>query len=232
VGETVSRLDLPLPGPGVYRVEAWLRGWPVPWVVTNPVYVFDLETREARRRRAAWPGPPAPPRESAPLRFTNEPSFSVEHDPRSAMDGSGFAPGEGPDGEPAWRLAFHLAPPGGEQPFTWCALVSRESRDLSAWEGLRFRVRADGEYRLWVQLRDPNPASADEGLEWWMASVRTATGWSEARLPFGRFRTLNPRSDGRLDPAETRAVVFVLDHATVKPGTRGTIWLSDIGVYR
>jgi len=26
--------------------------------------------------------------------------------------------------------------------------------------------------------------------------------------------------------------VFVLDHATVKPGTKGDIWISDVGVYR
>ena len=110
--------------------------------------------------------------------------------------------------------------------------MNREARDLGGWTGLRFQIRADGEYRLWVQLRDPNPASADEGLEWWMASVRTATQWSEVQLPFGRFRTLNPKSDGRLDPDETRAVVFMLDHASVKPGTKGTIWLSDLGVYR
>jgi hypothetical protein len=110
--------------------------------------------------------------------------------------------------------------------------VNREARDLGGWSGLRFRMRADGEYRLWIQLRDPNPASADEGLEWWLASARTSTEWSELQLPFARFRTLNPRSDGRLDPDKTQAVVFVLDHASVKPGTKGTIWLSDVGVYR
>jgi hypothetical protein len=231
VGEAASRIDLPLPGPGVYRVEAWLPGWPVPWVITNPVYVFDAAAREARRQRAAWPGPPGPPRESAPLTFANDRPFTAEHDPDSAMDASVVAPRTGPGGADAFRLGFRLAPPGPEQ-FTWCALVNREARDLSAWKGLRFRLRADGEYRLWVQLREVNPASADEGLEWWMASARSSTEWSETQLPFDRFRTLNPRSDGRLDPGETRAVVFVLDHASVKPGTRGTIWFSDVGVYR
>ena len=94
-------------------------------------------------------------------------------------------------------------------------------------------MRADGEYRLWVQLRDPNPASADDGLEWWMASARTSHRVERgAAARSRRFRTLNPRSDGRLDPDETRAVVFVLDHATVKPGTQGRIWIADVGVYR
>ena len=231
VGESASRIDLPLPGPGVYRVEAWLPGWPVPWVITNPIYVFDQATREARRHRAAWPGRPPPPHESAPLTFASETPFTAEHDPASAMEGDVIETKTGPGGAEAFRLGFRLAPPGPER-FTWCALVNREARDLGNWTGLRFRLRADGEYRLWIQLRDPNPASADEGLEWWMASARSSTEWSEVQLPFGRFRTLNPRSDGRLDPDQIQAVVFMLDHASVKPGTRGTIFIADVGVFR
>jgi hypothetical protein len=148
------------------------------------------------------------------------------------MDTAVVAPGEGPDGADALRLAFRLAAPTAAQPFTWCALVNRQARDLSGWSGLRFRIRGDGEYRLWVQVRDRNPASADEGLEWWLASARTSTEWREVQLPFARFRTINPRTDGRLDPAQAHAVVFVLDHAAVKPGTEGTIWIADVGVYR
>ena len=230
--EATARLNVPLPGAGVYRVEAWVPGWPVPWVVTNPVYVFDAKAREARLARAAWPGPPSPARESTPLTFASDRPFTAEHDPDSAMDASVIAAKTGPGGADAFTLGFRLAPPGPKRPFTWCALVNRQARDLAGWTGLRFQLRADGEYRLWVQLRDVNPASADEGLEWWMASARTSAEWSEVQLPFSRFRTLSLRSDGRLDPDMTRAVVFVLDHATVKPGTQGTIWLSDVGVYR
>jgi hypothetical protein len=29
-----------------------------------------------------------------------------------------------------------------------------------------------------------------------------------------------------------RALVLVLDFASVKTGTRGTVWVSDLGVYR
>ncbi len=110
--------------------------------------------------------------------------------------------------------------------------MNRQARDLSPWTGLRFRARADGEYRLWVQVRDVNAASADEGLEWWLASFRTSGEWREVQLPFSRFRTINPRSDGRLDPAQTRALVFVLDGASVKPGTQGRISIAEVGVYR
>lgn len=232
LGEGLSGIDLPVPGPGVYRVEARIGDWPMPWLLTNPIYVFDAAQREARRQRAAWPGPPAPPREAAPLAFAAEPGFSAEHDPLSRMGESVGAPGGGPGGADALELAFRLAAPSPQQPFTWCALVNREPRDLGGWRGLRMRVRADGEYGLWVQLRDANPRSKDEGLEWWMAAARSSPEWSELRLPFDRFRSINPNSDGRLDLDQLRALVLVLDHASVKPGTEGRIWLSQIEVYR
>jgi hypothetical protein len=233
IAEAAESLEAELPGPGVYRVEARVHGWPMPWVVTNPIYVFDAAARQLRETRAAWP--PAPPvvHESRPLEaFGPPPAFAAEHDRLSRMDAPASAPGAGPDGGTASRLAFQLAAPTAAEPFTFCALVDRAPRDLSGWSGLRFRLRADGEYRLWVQLRDTNPASADEGLEWWMASARTSTDWAEALVPFSRLRTLNLKSDGHVDPQQTRAIVFVLDPATVKPLTKGTIWIADVGVYR
>jgi hypothetical protein len=233
VGEGVETLDVALAGPGVYRVEARVPGWPVPWVITNPVYVHDERDREARARAGAWPGPPPPPREVRPLAsLPGSPAFNPEFDPSSWMDTAVAAPGDGPGGGEATKLAFRLGAPTASQPFTWCALVNRQARDLSAYAGLRFRIRGDGEYGLWVQVRDVNPASADEGLEWWLASARTSGEWREVLLPFARFRTINRKTDGRLDPGETRALVFVLDGASVKAGTRGTIWISDVGVYR
>ena len=233
LAEGAAPLETPLPGAGVYRVEAYVPGWSLPWVVTNPIYVFGAGAHQARAARAAWPPQVAVPRETAPIAALGGPaSFAPEHDPRSAMDGSGPALGAGPGAGDALRLAFRLSAPTATEPYSWCALVSRGARDLGGWTGLRFRIRADGEYRLWVQLRDPNPASSDDGLEWWMASARTSPEWSEILIPFARLRTLNPKTDGHVDPNETRAIVFVLDPATVKPGTQGTIWISDVGVYR
>jgi hypothetical protein len=231
-GESRELLQTALPGPGVYRVEARVPGWPVPWVATNPIYVQDEGERESRARAAAWPGPP-PMSEFHPLAsLPGSPALSPEFDPSSWMDAAVSAPGAGPGGGEASKLGFRLGAPSAKQPFTWCALVNRQARDLSGYAGLRFLVRGDGEYGLWVQVRDVNPASADEGLEWWLAAARTSGEWREVRLPFSRFRTINPRTDGRLDPDQTRAIVFVLDGASVKAGTSGTIWIADVGVYR
>jgi hypothetical protein len=61
VGEGTESLTTTLSGPGVYRVEARVPGWPVPWVITNPVYVHDRSTREDRRRGGGGARPPPPP---------------------------------------------------------------------------------------------------------------------------------------------------------------------------
>ncbi len=232
IADTAGALDVSLPGPGVYRLEAHVPGWAVPWVITNPIYVFDPATQEARRVAAAWPGPPQPKAVRPLSALPGSAAFGAEFDPLSWMDPSVGAVGVGPDGGEVWRLAFRLGAPTSRQPFTWCALVNRQARDLGAYQGLRFLIKGDGEYRIWVQLRDPNPASADAGLEWWLASARSSSEWREVLLPFSRFRTINRKTDGRLDAAETRAIVFVLDGASVKVGTGGTIWIADVGVYQ
>jgi hypothetical protein len=233
LAEAVEKLEAPLPGPGVYRVEVHVPGWPVPWLITNPVYVFDDHAREARERAASWPPPPASPREVTPLAsLAGSTAFTPEADPSSRIDPKVVDTTADPTGAASLRLGFRLGAPGPGRPFTWCALVNRQARDLGGSVGLRFRVRGDGAYRIWVQVRDLNPASADEGLEWWLASLRTSTEWREVLLPFARFRTINKKTDGRLDLDKVRALVFVLDGAAVKVGTQGVIWISDLGVYR
>jgi hypothetical protein len=231
LGDAIEKLDVALPGPGVYRVEARVPGWPVPWVLSNPIYVCDDSTRDRRRTAAAWPAAGVARAVKALRELPGTALFTPEFDPSSFVDPAVDAPGAGPGGTGALKLAFRLGVPTPAQPFTWCALVNRQARDLAAYQGLRFRVKADGEYRVWVQVRDLNPASADQGLEWWLASVRTSTDWREMLLPFSRFRTINSKSDGRLDPDKARAIVFVLDGAAVKVGTQGTIWIADLGVY-
>jgi hypothetical protein len=231
--EAGARLDSAVERPGVYRVEVRLPGWPVPWILTNPIYVFGPEQTSARAARAAWPEPRVAP---APAEIVDDfdgpaTGFAAEFDPASQMDRRVIDRSGGIDGRGAARMAFRLGFPAPSRPFVWCALVERRKRDFSGRRGLVFAVRADGVYRLWVQVRDENPASSDGGTEWWFASLRTATAWQRVAVPFSRLRSLNKHSDGRLDLDKVRELVFVLDQGAVKPGTRGTIWIDSLGVY-
>jgi hypothetical protein len=61
--------------------------------------------------------------------------------------------------------------------------------------------------------------------------VRTSTEWQRVALPFTRLRSIQKNSDGRLDPDKVRALVLIVDAGAMKPGSRGTIWIDDLGVY-
>ena len=230
--EAETAIDVEAPGPGVYRVEARVPGWEVPWVISNPIEVFSAEAERPRAAAAAWPGePPAPAAVRVLDTFDGPTTFHAEFDPSSSMATDVLAPRAGPDGSAAARLVFRLGTPGPGRPYVWCALVSREPRDLTGMRGLVFSIRGDREYRLWAQVRDENPASADEGTEWWFASVRTEPQWRRIAVPFARLRSLNPRTDGRLDLDKVRQLVFVIDQGSVKPGTAGTVLIDDLGLY-
>ena len=230
--ESTTGLVADVPGPGVYRVEAHVEGASVPFVLSNPIYVFDDATKAARERRAAWPSPEAPPPPEAVLDgFEGKTAFTPGVDSLSSVRKDLLDPRGGTDGRGAARLEFRIGEPTLDHPHVFAALVDWTHRDLRGRSGLVFSIRADGVYRIWMQVRDENPASSDEGTEWWFASVRTSTEWQRVVLPFARLRSINPRTDGRLDLDKVRALVFVLDRGAVKPGTRGTIWLDDLGVY-
>jgi hypothetical protein len=232
LAEGRNALEADVPGPGVYRAQVHVEGASVPWVLGNPIYVFDDAARAQRSRRAAWPVPPEPPSPALVLDdFEGKTAFAPGADSFSSVRKDILDARGGVDGRRAARLEFRIGEPKADHPHVFAALVDWTHRDLGGHSGLVFSIRADGVYRIWVQVRDENPASADDGTEWWFASVRTSTEWQRITLPFSRLRSINPKSDGRLDLDKVRALVFVLDRGAVKPGTRGTIWLDDLGVY-
>jgi hypothetical protein len=232
IAEAGGQLAVVTPAKGVYRVEAYVPGSALPWILSNPIYVVGEGEAAARAARAAWPPAPEPAAPAQTIEdFEKTPSFAPEFDSSSRIDPELLVPKAGPDRSRAARMAFRLGEPGPGRPHTWCALVDRTRRDLSSRSGLVLSLKGDGVYRIWVQARDENPASADEGQEIWFASLKTSTGWRRVAVPFARLRSIDPKTDGRLDLDKLRALVFVLDRGAVKPGTSGTIWIDDVGVY-
>ncbi len=229
--ETQGALDVAVPGAGVYRIEVHLDGASVPWILSNPIYIFDAATRAKREERAAWPPRPEAPAPTMVLDdFEGKTAFQPGADSRSSVSPQVLDPRGGSDGRGAARLEFHIGEPSADHSSVFAALVDWTHRDLSGRSGLVFSVRADGVYRMWVQVRDEN-AAAEDGTEWWFQSVRTSTEWRRMAVPFARLRSTNARTDGRLDLDKVRAIVFIVDRGSVKPGTHGTIWLDDLGVY-
>lgn len=232
LAEGVGPVEVEAAAPGVYRAEAYVPGWDVPWVLTNPIEVFDAPAAAARQTRAAWPSPPPVPTAVETIdAFEGRTAFEPGFDTSSTQNKDVIDPQGGADGKGAARIAFALGVPTDGHPDVFNALVDRTPRDLTGSTGLVISLKADGVYRIWIQVRDANPASKDEQTEWWFASLRTSTEWQRVAVPFARLRSINPATDGKLDLDQVKALVFVLDKGSVKPGTKGTIWLDGLGTY-
>ncbi len=234
-GRQVTRaeaaLDLETPGPGSYRVEVYVRGWMMPWILSNPIYVFDGTQSETRRRNALPALAPAAPSAARLLDdFETGSVFHAEFDPSSSLEAEILDPAAPFSGRSAGRMSFRLGDGGGRQGAS-CALVTRERRNWSGASGLAFAIRGDADYRVHVQIRDENRAGRDEGTETWFASTKAGPAWQRRAIPFAAFHSTDPHSDGQLDLEKVRLVAFVVDRAAEKVGTRGTIWLDEVGVY-
>ncbi len=232
-GKEVARgedaLDFPVPKPGVYRAEAYVRGGKTPWILSNPISVLSAES-EASRLQAARPAMGAYVQGETEIdRFEKITRFAAEHDPGSDVDEPILDPAGGRGRGAAAVLSFRLNPT--PRPPVWCALVDRTARDLKQNRGVSFWLRADGEYRVWFQIRDLNPASADEGTEAWFASVRTSPAWTLYNIPFDSLRSINKASDGSFDPSKIAHIVFVIDHGAMTFGSAGKIWIDDLMAY-
>lgn len=226
-------LVVPAETAGVYRSEIRLAGWSVPWIISNPIYVFDVSATDARRGRAAWPSPePIPPTRLVLDSFEGPASvLSAEHDDRSKMPGAGLVPKAGHDNKGALAFPCDLGHPSDDHPDVYCAFISREPRDLSIYGGVTLWVRGTGSFRTWIQLRDENARSTDDGLEFWYTSVRTTPQWRQVVVPFDRFHSFNPHTDGRLDLDKVKQIVFVVDKGTLKTGAASRLELDDVGFY-
>ena len=224
-----NELVFPVLHPGVYRVEAYVPGETTPWILSNPISLLAPDVELSREQAAHPPAQPYLEGTTAIDRFEKGTSFAAEHDPGSIVDEPiiDLAGGRGSGG--AALLSFHLNP--SPNPPVWCALVDRTSRDLSGNRGISFWLKADGEHRVWFQIRDRNPASADEGTEAWFASVRTSTAWTLHNIPFASLRSINKASDGAFDPGRIAHIVFVIDHGAMPFGAAGKVWVDDLMAY-
>ena len=220
--------------PGVYRIQVDLPDWEPPWILSNAIYVFDPQV--ARRRREHLRISPAPVptrivRQVDPLDTST--TFVAANDPSTLMREDIVDEEAGPGGQEMVRLEFTLGTPTEDHPSPFAAVTSFRSLDLSDGSGLTLSVKADGVYRLNLQLRDRNPDSAiGEGTEWWSASIKTSTTLQRVAVPFSRFRSTDPATDGQLDLDEIEGLVLVVDAGTVLPGTTGVIWFDDLSLYR
>ncbi len=204
------------PRPGVYRVEVklpWAPGRPaVPWIVSNPIYV-GMPVRPAS-------APPRPVSRRMPV-YTNGPAsdWSVEHSSSSqgAIDVVKAVGGT--------QLLLRYALSGSASSHPFAAFVAPTGSALSNSDRLMFRMHADRQMRVSVQLRAPGSGGAGER---WHRSVFVDTTPREMSVHFdemtprGRTSTPKPALD------QVRSLLFVVDTVNARAGTAGQLYLDDV----
>jgi hypothetical protein len=194
---------------GAYRLEAFVDERPMPWIVTNPIYVGSADRSEpaAPRTPAADPAPT-----SAPLRVAPE-TWQIEAHPastaRTSVDGSAlhldYRLG---DGVPAGQYVALATSAAGERAIDRIDFVASSARPM----------------RLSVQVRLPG---GTEGQRW-----RRSVYVDETPRQFSiRLADLEPVSrSSPLRPvvARVQSVLLVVDTVNARPGTEGRLSLSDV----
>jgi hypothetical protein len=206
----------------VYRVEALVRnapgGPPVPWIVSNPVYAGFTR---APAKAAADP----PPAYRIPARSGEAAAES------GAADTSTVGPA------PPDRLARRIA---GDAPLIWqfvlgpgrpqgqfAAVRVPISGGLAAFDRVRFRVRAAAPLRAWVQLRAPVGNTERWGTTFYADSTERLID-----LPLRSFLPIGDTSSEQPPLDRVDALLFVADTLNFLPGSKGSMWLSEIAFVR
>lgn len=194
---------------GAYRVEIHVDAAPgsppVPWLISNPIYVADL------------PGPStdmAPAPAAGPASWTFDGPWRTEASPGStaaaAAQGAGVS------------LTFALA--GGSPASQFAALVGDLAAVPDDAEAIVLRGRASRPMRVSVQLRFPG-----DGQARWIRSVYLDQSERELVIPLDRLRPADA-SGPRPPLSRSGSLLFVVDLTNAKPGAEGEFEVREVGV--
>jgi hypothetical protein len=197
--------------PAVYRVEIQLRGAPgkppVPWVVTNPIYVRAQDDRPVARSDAT----------ATAFQYDDgeAPGWRMETSPRSkaALDVVRTLTGT--------ELMLRWAIGGTKEESPYAAFAMPAGESIAAYDRLIFTSRADRPMRLSVQFR---LANGDR----WRRSIYLDETSRQVSVFFDDVRPAGATAQQRLPVNNVRDVLFVVDTVNANPGAAGQFWIDDV----
>ena len=198
----------------VYRVEVALPRAPgvppVPWIVSNPIYVG---------RRPDAPAAPSPPARESLTLYKGGPArnWTIE---KSAASDAALNVVE-TLGAAQLLLRFALSGAPSDHPYT--AFIMPATSAIARHDRLVFTARGDRPMRVAVQLRSPGDASGRR----WQRSIYLDQTPRRLDLPFRDFRPIGDEPP-IADLASVQSVLFVVDAVNTRIGSNGQLWLADI----
>ena len=217
--------------PGTYRVQVYRTEGPagagregnLPWIMSNPIYLWPRHVIDLTRR---FPTPPLP---GPPISFSllAEPGWAAEADALSFSAMGSLDPG----------LRWQFRIPRQEEPDAHSALAWRPepAADWSEYPGLSFRFATETEWRMALHLWT---RAVDGGITTWDHIVAARPPQSSSGVVWSSCRRLGSGDvgvvDGQLSASDLSSVVGVTLLVTpyiVRPGTDSTIDLLEFGLF-
>lgn len=203
--------------PGFYRVEVYLHAKTatnaVPWIVSNPIYVGSFDTHAA-------PTPIATTESVRHGTMVEEWGIEESDKSRSVLDLSHE------HGATRWVLEYTLGGTRVESPYIALAMLA--GTDISAFDRVAFRGRADHPTRIWLQLWRPVPT----GNEYWRRSVYLDPVERDIVVPFSELRPSEPGMPSTVPLSTIVTVQWVFDQLHTPIGLSGRIWIGDVRYQR
>lgn len=195
----------------VYRTEIQLNGAPgdppIPWVVTNPIYVRERDEPSPTRGRAKETAPQYDNGQARDWRIETSPNAKAALDVARTLTGT--------------ELKLRWALGGTREESPYAAFVMPAGDAIGTYDRLTFTARADQPLRLSVQFRMPNG-------DRWRRSVYLDQTAREISVFFDDVRPAGPTAQRRLSVASVRDVLFVVDTVNARPGGAGQFWIDDV----
>jgi hypothetical protein len=196
-----------------YRTEIHLPAAPgsppIPWVLSNPIYVGLTDEASPPARRLSHI--------AAQYENGSAGNWTAESSPRSRAVLDVVA---GPGGTQL-SMRFGLGGTMAESPY---AALVMPSGPVGDYDRLSFTARATQPMRLSVQVRAPTTGEGER----WHRSVYIDERGRDITVFFDDMRAKGPTSQPRPDLAAVHAVMFVVDTVNTKPGTSGQFWIDDV----
>ena len=194
-------------GTAAYRVEVYAPAAPgappVPWILSNPIFVGTPDLRPIERPTVAL--------EEAPT-----PAWHVEQEATSSGDAQTRTATD-------LTLRYRLGPGAPFNQFV--AAGARAPAMLSQAQGIGFNVRASRPLRFFVELRAP-------GDRRWERSVYADQTPRVVTVLFDDMRPMEPNTVLHPDLKSVDSVLIVVATTNTKPGTDGEISISDFSYRR
>ncbi len=209
----------------VYRVEVTVPGAPgqppVPWIVSNPIYVGRVEPDLTTDAGGLKPAPATP---TLPMTFAVQYADGPANGWALEKSASSLAAFDVVPAVPGTQILFRYALGGTKSGSPFTALVMPAGPALPEYDRLMFMGRADRPMRVSVQLRVPNGPAGER----WHRSVYLDT---TPRIVTVRFDDMKPRGEtgqARPDVAAVQSVLFVVDTVNADIGASGQVWIDDV----